>query len=343
MIKKILNELNISLRELLLLDFKYVLTLFLIVIICFLPMNYYVVIGGGIDDVGNRVQVNDGYKGKGSFNISYVTQADGVLLTYLMSYIVPSWERESISDYKYNDKESEEDIIFRNTLSLKKASNDAIYVAYKEANKEINIKERHMYVLTKNNDYEECNLKVGDEILKIDDQDIYSFDYKEYLNSLDKYSRVKVTVIRNKKEITIETNLISDETTNVMGVYIERYNEYETSPKTEIKYKKSESGPSGGLMTSLSIYNQLVKEDITNGLKIAGTGTMESDGTVGEIGGIEYKVLGADKGKADIFLSPKGDNYKDAIKIVKKHKLKIKVIEVESLEDAITKLKELSN
>ena len=54
-----------------------------------------------------------------------------------------------------------------------------------------------------------------------------------------------------------------------------------------------------------------------------------------KIGGIEYKVLGADKGKADIFLSPKGDNYKDAIKIVKKHKLKIKVIEVESLEDAI--------
>ena len=340
MIKKILNELNISLRELLLLDFKYVLTLFLIVIICFLPMNYYVVIGGGIDDVGNRVQVNDGYKGKGSFNISYVTQADGVLLTYLMSYIVPSWERESISDYKYNDKESEEDIIFRNTLSLKKASNDAIYVAFKTANKEINIKERHMYVLTKNNDYEECNLKVGDEILKIDNQDIYTFNYIEYINSLNENDYVEVLVNRDNKEQTIKTKIYKDKDRLLIGVYLQELREYTTNPKVKIKFKSKESGPSGGLITTLSIYNQLVSEDITKGLTIAGTGTIDSEGNIGEIGGVEYKVLGAVKGKADVFLVPH-DNYKEVMKVVNKKKLKIKVIEVNTFEETLKKLNEL--
>ena len=197
-----------------------------------------------------------------------------------------------------------------------------------------------MYVISVFKD--NCNLKVGDELLKIDNQDIFSLDYKEYLNSLEPNSIVKVTIKRKDKEMTIDTKLQRNEDKNVMGVYINTYIKYKTDPKVEINFKRSESGPSGGLMTTLSIYNQLVKEDITKGLTIAGTGTMESDGTVGEIGGIEYKVLGAEKGKADIFLSPKGENYKDALKIVKKHKLKIKVIEVDNIEDAIEKLKELN-
>ena len=256
MFKELIKEIKEFIKD----EYKYLINLLLIFIICFYPLDYYIVIGGGIDDIKDRIIVEDGYKSKGSFNISFVSELDGNLFTYGLSYIMPGWERESTSDYKYDDKESLEDIDFRNDLSLKVSASNAIKNAYILANKEVKEVSK----------------------LKIDDQDIYSFDYKEYLNSLDKYSSVKVTVIRNKKEITIETNLISDETTNVMGVYIERYNEYETSPKTEIKYKKSESGPSGGLMTSLSIYDQLVKEDITNGLKIAGTGTMESDGTVGE-------------------------------------------------------------
>jgi len=41
------------------------------------------------------------------------------------------------------------------------------------------------------------------------------------------------------------------------------------------------------------------------------------DGTIGEIGGIEHKILGASKDKADVFLAPSGKNYKDAKKYIK--------------------------
>ena len=112
------------------------------------------------------------------------------------------------------------------------------------------------------------------------------------------------------------------------------------SPKTEIKFKKKERGPSAGLVTTLSIYDKLVSEDLTHGLKIAGTGTIEADGSIGEIGGVKYKVMGADAGGADVFLVPK-NNLDEAIKVKKDKKLKIKVYGVATFEEAIEVLEEL--
>ena len=67
---------------------------------------------------------------------------------------------------------------------------------------------------------------------------------------------------------------------------------------------------------------------------------MEPDGTVGPIGGIKYKLLGANK-KADYFLVPAGDNYKEALKLKKKNHLKIKLIKVKTFKDAINKLENI--
>ena len=89
------------------------------------------------------------------------------------------------------------------------------------------------------------------------------------------------------------------------------------------------------------MYNQLTKKDLTKGYTIAGTGTIEEDGSIGQIGGIEHKILGAVAAKADYFLSPAGDNYKDAKKYIKKKKLKIKLIKVNNIQDAISILEGL--
>ena len=118
-------------------------------------------------------------------------------------------------------------------------------------------------------------------------------------------------------------------------------NSYEINPNVQIKFRSSESGPSGGLITTLEMYNQLTKKDLTKGLKIAGTGTIEEDGSIGEIGGVEHKLLGAYSDKVDLFLVPEGDNYKDALKYKKKNHLKIKILSVSSIEDAINQLKNL--
>jgi PDZ domain-containing protein len=90
---------------------------------------------------------------------------------------------------------------------------------------------------------------------------------------------------------------------------------------------------------SLAIYNKLVKEDLTKGLTIVGTGTIDSEGNVGEISGIEYKLRGAVDAHADIFLAPLGANYDDAIKIAKKKKYNIKIIGVSTFNDALNYLR----
>ena len=66
---------------------------------------------------------------------------------------------------------------------------------------------------------------------------------------------------------------------------------------------------------------------------------MEPDGKIGSIGGIKYKLLGAKK--ADYFLVPDGENYKEALKIKKKNHLKIKLIKVKTFKDALNKLKKV--
>ncbi|MGW0910311.1 YlbL family protein [Streptomyces sp. NPDC002784] len=63
-------------------------------------------------------------------------------------------------------------------------------------------------------------------------------------------------------------------------------------------------GPSAGLMFALGIYDKLTPGSLTGGSFVAGTGTIDDDGKVGPIGGIEMKTVGArDKG-ARYFLTP---------------------------------------
>jgi Lon-like protease len=69
-------------------------------------------------------------------------------------------------------------------------------------------------------------------------------------------------------------------------------------------------GPSAGLMFSLGIYDTLTPGSLTGGGRVAGTGEIASDGTVGPIGGIQQKIVGAREDGAQLFLVP-ADNCDD--------------------------------
>jgi PDZ domain-containing protein len=64
-------------------------------------------------------------------------------------------------------------------------------------------------------------------------------------------------------------------------------------------------GPSAGLMFATGIVDKLTPDNLTNGKHIAGTGTIDPDGTVGPIGGIRQKLAGARNAGAELFLMPK--------------------------------------
>ena len=66
-------------------------------------------------------------------------------------------------------------------------------------------------------------------------------------------------------------------------------------------------GPSAGLMFALGIIDQLEPAQLTDGSTIAGTGEILADGTVGPIGGIQQKLVGARRAGATVFLVPEAN------------------------------------
>ncbi|MBQ3297758.1 MAG: hypothetical protein IJG97_03010 [Bacilli bacterium] len=336
MFKKLITEIKNTIIE----EYKFIIALLLLYSILQIPLNYYIVIGGGVSDVAKRIKVEDKYNSKGSFNISYVSELEGTILTYALSYIIPSWEREDADNYKYNANESIEDIDFRSDIDLKYANEKAKYWAYTLADKEVQEVSSKLYIITIFDGYE-TDLKVQDQILSMDNQSYKTIkEYQDYLQTKEENEFVEIKVLRNNKEKVVKSKLYKYKDRLILGIGLELIKEYKTDPKVKVKFKKSESGPSAGLIATLEIYNQLTKKDLTKGYKIAGTGTIEEDGTIGEIGGITYKLLGASKSKTDIFLVP-ADNYQEALKYKKKHHLKIKLIKVKNIESAINKLEEL--
>jgi PDZ domain-containing protein len=99
---------------------------------------------------------------------------------------------------------------------------------------------------------------------------------------------------------------------------------------------KIAGGPSAGLMFTLTVYNAVTPEDLTMGRVIAGTGTINLDGTVGPIGGVQQKVAAAEGAGAQYFLSPP-ENYDDAVAVARN----IKVIKVATAKQAIDFLNSL--
>ena len=77
------------------------------------------------------------------------------------------------------------------------------------------------------------------------------------------------------------------------------------TPEFDIDFTLQDvGGPSAGLMFTLGIIDKLTPEDLTGGGHVAGTGTIDPDGSVGPIGGIRQKLAGARDGGAELFLMP---------------------------------------
>ncbi|MDQ0992950.1 PDZ domain-containing protein [Streptomyces sp. V3I7] len=96
-------------------------------------------------------------------------------------------------------------------------------------------------------------------------------------------------------------------------------------------------GPSAGLMFALGIYDKLTPGSLTGGTFVAGTGTIDDDGTVGPIGGIEMKTVGAREKGAQYFLTP-ADNCAAAAKDTPSG---LTLVKVKTIGDALGALKDI--
>lgn len=334
-----------TIYELFKMNYKAIIIILIFSIIILYPVPYYVFTSGGITDLSDRFVVEDGYEQKGSYNLSYVSQRNGNVFSFLLSFVMPDWELVEKEKYQINDDESFDEIMKRDTLSLLQANQTALYVAYTEAGKEPVINSVSFYVVA-TYDYlaSDEKIMIGDQLIKIDDTTITDFnDIANYINSKKDGDYVILTLDRDGKEVISKVRVNEINGTNLMGLIFYRIMNLEVTPKISFAFAADESGSSAGLMTTLAIYDSLIEEDLTHGLKIAGTGTISIDGSVGEIGGVKYKIGGAEKGGADIFFVPMGSNYLDALEEKEKKGYDIELVPVETFEDAVNYLRNLKD
>lgn len=336
MINKIYVEMKNFIKE------NYLVLLFGIVFMATIlyPLPYYIYTGGGTINVKDKIHIEN-KETKGDFNLCYVEQINANIPTFLLSKLLSNWDSVSKEEVSLNDKEDVKDIYKRDKIYLEEANQNAIFVAYKKAGKSVNILDKHLYIIYLEED-SDTDLKIGDDILEIDGSKIDSLaDISKILDSYEVGSKLNIKVKRNGKEMMKYAIVHEKNDRKLIGIALTSIYDYEVDPKITFTFSNSESGPSGGFMVTLAIYNQLIDNDISNGLKIAGTGTIDIEGNVGSIGGVKYKLKGAVDSKSDIFLVPAGENYEEAIKYQKKYHYDIKIIGISTFEEAIEKLESM--
>jgi len=276
-----------------------------------------------------------------------VRRDEASALIYLWSYVDNSldlYPREVILPKGVTPQELSEISI----QNMKTSENVAIAVALKNLNYDIDSKGDGVLVVGILDDSPvKGKLLKGDLLTTINDEQIFSAS--EFIATLRKYNigeTVTIGLSRNidgiDTEISISTELIEHiEYSNepMVGFLATTVNERFDFP-FEIDIKTGNvGGPSAGLMMALNVYNNLIPNDITNSLIIAGTGTIEIDGSVGPVGGIRQKVIAAKRAGSELILVPTA-NYEEASPLSTDDTA---IVAVDSFEEALKVISEYSS
>ena len=308
-------------------NIKPLIFMIILIIVVNVELPYYIEAPGGTINLTERIDENYNKK-NGSLNMLYVTEYKGNIVTVLLSKIIKTWDLYEISNQQVSDEDAK-DIYIRNKVMLENSIQNATLVAYKEANKKIEIKETKNIVIATTKDN---GIEIGDEIIEVDHTPVIDITtIKKYLETKKENDIVKIKIKRNGKTKEIPITL---DKTKVIGIAMITNYEYETEDELNINFKSGEGGSSGGLVLALGIYSEITGTDLLKGRNVAGTGTIDALGNVGEIDGVKYKIAGAVKNKMDVILvSPY--NYEEAKKVIKENNYKIELVKVSTFKEAI--------
>ncbi|MGD0876709.1 MAG: S16 family serine protease [Anaerolineales bacterium] len=184
-------------------------------------------------------------------------------------------------------------------------------------------------------------LHIGDIIVGLNGNPIQTTtDLINGISSQPAAATVHLLIKRAGTEISLDIPLMPPAApggTPKLGIQIETAGfNYNPPFPVSIETNKISGGPSAGLIFTLTVYNSLISQDLTGGRRIAGTGTINLDGSVGPIGGVKQKIFAAEAVGATYFLCPV-DNYADAVLVART----IKVVKIATVQQAVDFLRSL--
>ncbi len=153
---------------------------------------------------------------------------------------------------------------------------------------------------------ERAGLREGDEIVAARGRTVRDLDdLRDALDGVRPGTSVTLAYRRGDTRGTVEVSTApnpDDPKRAVLGVVIAPA---EADLPIPVEYEtQGVGGPSAGLGFALEIYSSLSKRSVVRGHRVAVTGEIALDGTVGPIGGIKQKTFGAADADADVFLVP---------------------------------------
>jgi PDZ domain-containing protein len=180
-------------------------------------------------------------------------------------------------------------------------------------------------------------LEPGDSIVAVDGEPTeFSPEAVRLLHAKRPGDRVKLTVRPAKGETTHEVTVTlgsnpEDRTKPQLGVTLTS-----TPPTFDFPYRvdiasQQIGGPSAGLAFTLEVLDVLTEGELTGGHKVAATGTIELDGSVGEVGGVAQKAVAVEEAGVELFLVPRAE-----VAEARKHaSKKLRIEPVDDLQDAL--------
>ncbi len=315
----------------LILGFIFILTAFLTVTTS-IQVGYTLTAPGYNDNLEDLIIIEDGIDEEGSFSTT------SVIVLYKMP-LLAKWFAENVDTVSVREipisytQTTVKDLNYRSLLMKDDSLAKSVIVAYLEAGIEIDYETKHLVSLVY--DYlDEDTLELGDEIITINGQT---------LDNIPSYTCGDILtfeIIRDLETLFIDVTVKDVDGTCKAGIILGSLTTINDTSRDYTFVDNNTGGPSGGLMQSLYIFNELTETDYTYGLNIAGTGTINLDNTVGQIGGIDQKIITSALNGIDIFFCPEGNNCDDAEEIIKTLNTDMILVHVETLEDAINYLKE---
>ena len=127
---------------------------------------------------------------------------------------------------------------------------------------------------------------------------------RELMTTIPEGTRVTLGVNRGEQQTTAALTTIAPQegtTGSLLGLSLK----ISVDSTVEASFGLSDvGGPSAGMMFALGVVDEITPGSLTGGKDISGTGTINMDGQVGPIGGIQQKMAGARNSGSRFFLTP---------------------------------------
>lgn len=333
--------------------------LIIIALLFVYPMDIYISKPGGAYDLTPLVDVAGGDENDiGTFSLMTISLSKATAASYVYSKF--SSQRNILpAEQVRRSGENETEYNVRQKRLMSDSQFSAISVAFDRADIPVNVTFDGVSIMSVLEGGAAGGfLDAGDKIQLVDGvQLIESGQFADIISRKIEGDEVNLTFKRKDVEenVTIKLKEIPNSKGRVgLGVQFLEDRTLTTDPEVTM-HTSNIGGPSAGLMFTLEIMNRLIDDDITKGYNIAGTGEMLEDGTVGRIGGADFKVIAASRKGVEIFFAPDDElpkevldknpglqtNYEEAVEMAEKIDAKMKIVPVKTIDDALDYLDNL--